>query len=96
LIVNPCLIDQAAHAMADALSMSDGDQSRRMRAMRAVVAEFNTYRWAGEMLADGARLRRAPSARRAASPATVGQRGSRARPEIVALDDLRTGSSVLL
>ncbi len=29
-----------------------------MRAMRAFVAEFNVYRWAGRMLVDAARLRR--------------------------------------
>jgi len=28
-----------------------------MRIMRSIVAEFNTYRWAGEMLVDAARLR---------------------------------------
>ena len=28
-----------------------------MRAMRALVAEFNVYRWAGRMLIDAARLR---------------------------------------
>ena len=29
-----------------------------MRAMRALVAEFNVYRWAGRMLVDAARVRR--------------------------------------
>jgi trehalose 6-phosphate synthase len=29
-----------------------------MRALRAHVAEFNVYRWAGRMLADAARLRK--------------------------------------
>jgi trehalose 6-phosphate synthase len=29
-----------------------------MRAMRAFLAEFNVYRWAGRMLVDAARLRR--------------------------------------
>jgi trehalose 6-phosphate synthase len=28
-----------------------------MRAMRAFVAEFNVYRWAGRMLVDAARVR---------------------------------------
>jgi trehalose-6-phosphate synthase len=41
--------------------MEDEEQSSRMRAMRSVVAEFNTYRWAGEMLADAARLRTNPT-----------------------------------
>jgi trehalose 6-phosphate synthase len=29
-----------------------------MRSMRAFLAEFNVYRWAGRMLVDAARLRR--------------------------------------
>ena len=57
LLVDPLAIDQSADALAAALSMSGEEQSDRMRVMREVVAEFNTYRWAGEMLADGARLR---------------------------------------
>jgi trehalose 6-phosphate synthase len=28
-----------------------------MRAMRALVADFNVYRWAGRMIVDAARLR---------------------------------------
>ena len=64
LIVNPCAIDDAARALSDALNMTDDEQSDRMRAMRAVVAEFNTYRWAGEMLADAARARMEAALRR--------------------------------
>ena len=56
LIVNPYSVDDAAHALADALTMPDNEQSRRMRHMRAVVAQFNTFRWAAEMLKDAARL----------------------------------------
>ena len=54
LLVTPVTSSRPPRAGA-ALSMADEEQSRRMRAMRAVVAEFNTYRWAAEMLADGAR-----------------------------------------
>ena len=61
LIVNPCAIDDAAHALARALTMGDKEQSERMRTMRSTVAEFNAYRWAGEMLADAARLRAYPA-----------------------------------
>ena len=61
LIVNPYAIDDSAHALAEALCMADEEQSNRMRAMRSVVAEFSTYRWAGEMLADAARLRINPA-----------------------------------
>jgi trehalose 6-phosphate synthase len=58
LIVDPYAINDCAEAVATALNMSDEEQSNRMAAMRAVVAEFNTYRWAGDMVADAARLRR--------------------------------------
>jgi trehalose 6-phosphate synthase len=60
LLVNPWAIDESADALAEALSMGDEQQSRRMRAMRSIVAEFNSYRWAAEMLSDGARLRAVP------------------------------------
>jgi trehalose 6-phosphate synthase len=33
------------------------EQRVRMRAMRALIAHFNVYRWAGRMLTDAARLR---------------------------------------
>jgi trehalose 6-phosphate synthase len=46
LIVNPYAIDDSAHTLADALRMPDEEQSNRMRAMRSIVGEFNTYRWA--------------------------------------------------
>ena len=68
LIVNPCAIDDAAHALAEALTMGDKEQSERMRIMRSIVAEFNTYRWAGEMLADAARLRAYRAARHQHQP----------------------------
>ncbi len=37
--------------------MGDEEQTRRMRAMRSVVGEFNTYWWAGQMLQDAAGVR---------------------------------------
>jgi trehalose 6-phosphate synthase len=37
--------------------MSPEEQGDRIRSMRAVLAEFNVYRWAGRMLVDAARLR---------------------------------------
>jgi trehalose 6-phosphate synthase len=58
LIVNPYDIEEASAALAAALSMSPDEQRDRMRSMRAFVAEFNVYRWAGRMLVDAARLRR--------------------------------------
>jgi trehalose 6-phosphate synthase len=58
LIVNPYDLDEAAAALVAGLSMPPDEQRERMRAMRAFVAEFNVYRWAGRMLLDAARLRR--------------------------------------
>ena len=43
--------------LASALCMGGAEQTSRMRAMRSVVAESNTYWWAGQMLQDAARLR---------------------------------------
>jgi trehalose 6-phosphate synthase len=57
LIVNPYDLDEASSALAAALSMSPEEQGDRIRSMRAFIAEFNVYRWAGRMLVDAARLR---------------------------------------
>jgi trehalose-6-phosphate synthase len=58
LIVNPYDIDEASAALAKALAMSADEQRERIRSMRAFLAEFNVYRWAGRMLVDAARVRR--------------------------------------
>jgi len=58
LLVNPYDLEEASDAMAAALDMPLDEQQERMRAMRALVSEFNIYRWAGRMLVDAARLRR--------------------------------------
>jgi trehalose 6-phosphate synthase len=57
LIVNPYDLEEASSALAAALSMSREERRDRMRSMRAFVAEFNVYRWAGRMLVDAGRLR---------------------------------------
>lgn len=57
LIVNPYDLDQASAAIAAALTMSSDEQRTRMSTMRAFIADFNVYRWAGRMLAEAARLR---------------------------------------
>ena len=56
--VNPDDVDRAAATIRQALRMTPEEQAVRMRAMRANVAEFNTYWWAGQMLVDAARVRR--------------------------------------
>jgi trehalose 6-phosphate synthase len=58
LIVNPYDLHQASDALATALSMPAAEQRERMHSMRALVANFNVYRWAGRMLVDAADVRR--------------------------------------
>ncbi len=58
LIVNPYDADQCAAALHLALTMPDDEQRDRMRLMRALIAEFNVYRWAGRMLLDAAAMRK--------------------------------------
>ncbi len=57
LIVNPYDVEEASCAMERATVMPVEEQAERMRAMRAVVAEHNVYRWAGRILLDAAQLR---------------------------------------
>lgn len=57
LIVNPYHIEQTAEALYRGLIMPDAEQRERMRSMRALVRDFNVFRWAGRMLLDAARIR---------------------------------------
>ena len=57
LVVNPYDLEGVADTLRAALLMSPIEQRERMRALRAQVAEFNVYRWAGRMLLDATRLR---------------------------------------
>jgi len=57
LVVNPYDTDQCAAAFHLALTMPAGEQRDRMHLMRALVREFNVYRWAGRMLLDAAMMR---------------------------------------
>ncbi|MHB8835150.1 MAG: alpha,alpha-trehalose-phosphate synthase (UDP-forming) [Candidatus Methylomirabilia bacterium] len=58
LIVNPYDVEQTATALHRALTMPQAEQRERMRSMRALLRDFNVYRWAGRMLLDAARVRR--------------------------------------
>lgn len=58
LIINPYHIEQGAEALYRALTMPEVEQRERMRSLRALVQDFNIYRWAARMLLDAARLRR--------------------------------------
>jgi trehalose 6-phosphate synthase len=57
LVVNPYDTEQCAAALGEALSMPLDEQRARMRSMRALLQEYNVYRWAGRMLLDAARMR---------------------------------------
>ena len=58
LVVNPYDLEGVADTLRAALTMSSFEQRDRMRALRAQVAEYNVYRWAGRMLLDATRVRR--------------------------------------
>jgi len=57
LIVNPYDLEGSCSALAAALTMAEDEQRDRMKSMRALMVQFNVYRWAGKMLVDAARLR---------------------------------------
>ncbi len=57
LVVNPYDVEGVAETVVKALTMTPAEQRERMRALRAHVAEYNVYRWAGRMLLDATRVR---------------------------------------
>ena len=57
LVVNPYHVEECADALHQALTMPSAEQRERMGSLRSNVREFNVYRWAGRMLADGGRSR---------------------------------------
>ena len=62
VLVNPYDIDDAADALALALTMAYDDQERRMAGMRRHLAEHNVHRWAGRLLIDAAAVRESVAA----------------------------------
>ena len=56
VLVNPVDSDELASGLHQALTMSAGEQERRMRRLRAQVADHNIYRWAGMLLSEVGRL----------------------------------------
>jgi trehalose 6-phosphate synthase len=52
LVVNPYAVDESAEVLAQALCMSDEEQSKRMRRMRRVVERFDASWWADRLLHD--------------------------------------------
>ena len=57
LIVNLTTWSRRRKLFIRALIMPEYEQRERMRSMRALVRDFNVYRWAGRMLLDAARVR---------------------------------------
>lgn len=56
VVVNPFDVDQLADGVYAALAMPADEQRRRMRRMRAQVADHNIYRWAGTLLSEACKL----------------------------------------
>ena len=56
VLVNPFDVDQLAAGLHAALTMPAAEQRRRMRRMRAQVADNNIYRWAGMLLSEACKL----------------------------------------
>jgi len=57
LVVNPYDTDELAQAIHTALTMPPEERQARMRRMRAVVKEYNVYRWAGNLIGELAGIR---------------------------------------
>lgn len=57
IIVNPYDIEGMADAVYSALNMEAFERSERMKRMRALIREYNIYRWAGDLITELARLR---------------------------------------
>jgi trehalose 6-phosphate synthase len=50
IVVNPFSEEESVEAIRQALEMPEEERRKRMRKMRAVVAENNIYRWAGKII----------------------------------------------
>jgi len=62
IVVNPFHEDELSQAMLQALEMPPQERARRMKKMRALVAENNIYRWAGKIISAVVNLESTPSA----------------------------------
>jgi len=61
LIVNPYDTGGLAASIQAALTMPSEEKSARMRRMRAVLREYNVYRWAGNLIGELAEIRLPPT-----------------------------------
>jgi trehalose 6-phosphate synthase len=62
IVVNPFHEDELSQAILQALEMPPEERARRMKKMRAVVAENNIYRWAGKIISALVNFESTPSA----------------------------------
>jgi len=60
LLVNPFDVEGVAESIRRAVTMPQGEQRRRMRALRAIVREHDVHRWADRCLAASAQGRCRP------------------------------------
>jgi len=56
VLINPYAVDEFAHTLRAALSMSEREQEHRMRRLRQQVCDNNIYRWAGMLLSEAGKL----------------------------------------
>jgi trehalose 6-phosphate synthase len=56
VVINPFDVQQLADGLLAALTMPAEEQKRRVRRMRAQVADHNIYRWAGMLLSEACKL----------------------------------------
>jgi trehalose 6-phosphate synthase len=56
LVINPYDTEQMAQAIHAALTMTQGEQARRMSAMRRVLSERNVYFWGARLIEELARV----------------------------------------
>jgi alpha,alpha-trehalose-phosphate synthase [UDP-forming] len=56
ITVNPYSAEETAEAIRSALSMPPYEQHQRMKAMRAVVRDYNVFRWSAELIKSLANL----------------------------------------
>jgi trehalose 6-phosphate synthase len=68
VLVNPVDTDELAAGLHAALTMPAAEQDRRMRRLRAQVADHNIYRWAGMLLSEVGRLAGAVPGRPVSDP----------------------------
>jgi trehalose 6-phosphate synthase len=80
LVVNPYDTDELAGAIHTALVMLPEERRARMQRMRALVKEYNVYRWAGSLIGELAGIRLETAEPR---PAQGAANGSHLRPVYV-------------